>query len=35
MALRDNRPTAYVCRDFTCREPVTTPAALDDVLGRA
>jgi uncharacterized protein YyaL (SSP411 family) len=20
--------TAYVCRDFTCREPVTTPEAL-------
>ena len=30
----NNRPTAYVCRDFTCLRPVTTPqeltAQLDD-----
>ena len=26
------RPTAYVCNDFTCREPATTPAALDAQL---
>ena len=24
----NGRATAYVCRDFTCREPVTTPDAL-------
>jgi uncharacterized protein YyaL (SSP411 family) len=24
----EGRATAYVCRDFTCREPVTTPEAL-------
>jgi uncharacterized protein len=28
MGTRDSRPTAYVCRNFTCREPVTTPEAL-------
>ncbi len=28
MAMRDGRATAYVCRAFACREPVTTPDAL-------
>ena len=28
MGLRDGRATAYVCRAFACREPVTAPEAL-------
>jgi uncharacterized protein YyaL (SSP411 family) len=27
-------PAAYVCREFTCQAPVTTPAALRETLGR-
>ena len=27
-------PAAYVCREFTCQAPVTTPAALREALGR-
>ncbi|MGK2849492.1 MAG: hypothetical protein ACSLFN_01060, partial [Candidatus Limnocylindrales bacterium] len=29
----DGRPTAYVCRDFACRLPVTTAEALEAQLG--
>jgi uncharacterized protein YyaL (SSP411 family) len=28
MQQKDGRATAFVCRDFACREPVTTPDAL-------
>ncbi len=27
-SMRDRRPTAYLCRDYACREPVTDPEAL-------
>ena len=30
----DGRPTAYVCTNFTCQEPVTDPARLDEQLAR-
>jgi uncharacterized protein YyaL (SSP411 family) len=30
----DGRPTAYVCRHFACRLPVTDATALAEQLGR-
>jgi uncharacterized protein YyaL (SSP411 family) len=32
---RDGRPTAYVCRGFVCRLPVTDADALGAELARA
>ena len=32
MTMTDGQPTAYVCRDFACLAPVTTPEHLDAVL---
>ena len=32
--LVDGAPAAYVCRQFTCQAPVTTPAQLQDALAR-
>jgi hypothetical protein len=32
---RAGRPTAYVCREFTCRLPVETPEALAPLLEEA
>ncbi|MFW5696861.1 MAG: thioredoxin domain-containing protein [Phototrophicaceae bacterium] len=29
---RDGQPTVYVCRNFACRMPVTTPEAMRDLL---
>jgi uncharacterized protein YyaL (SSP411 family) len=30
----DGAPAAYVCRDFTCQAPVTTPGQLQELLAR-
>ena len=30
----DGRPTAYVCTNFTCQEPVTAPERLDEQLAK-
>ena len=32
MQMRDDKATAYVCRDFVCREPVTDAEALGRAL---
>ncbi len=32
MTIRDGKAAAYVCREFTCRQPVTTPEALASSL---
>jgi uncharacterized protein YyaL (SSP411 family) len=32
MRARDGRATAYICRDFACREPVTSPADIEHAL---
>jgi uncharacterized protein len=29
MSMRDGKATAYVCRDFVCREPTTDPEAIE------
>jgi uncharacterized protein YyaL (SSP411 family) len=34
MDMRDGRPTAYVCHDFTCAEPTTDPGGLAERLSR-
>jgi uncharacterized protein YyaL (SSP411 family) len=33
MAALDGKPTVYICRDFTCQQPVTDAVALEAVLG--
>jgi uncharacterized protein YyaL (SSP411 family) len=33
MSMRDGRATAYVCRDFTCLQPVTTAGELEAIVG--
>jgi len=32
MTARDGRPTAYVCRDFSCQAPTTEARELDGQL---
>ena len=34
MTMVDGRPTAYVCTNFACQQPVSDPAALDRQLQR-
>jgi len=31
---REGQPTAYVCRDFVCQAPVTSPDALATILSQ-
>jgi len=35
MSMLDRRATAYVCRDFSCRQPVATAEDLDRELSAA
>ena len=35
MSMRDGKATAYVCRDYVCREPTTDPDAVLAQLGRS
>ena len=35
MEMRSGRPTVYICRDFTCREPVTDREAMASQLGES
>jgi uncharacterized protein YyaL (SSP411 family) len=32
MAKLDGRAAAYVCENYSCRRPVTSPAEFDDLL---
>ena len=34
LSAREGQATAYVCRDFVCKEPVTSPDALATILSR-
>jgi len=35
MKMQNNNATAYVCENFTCQLPVTTPSDLDDLLNKS
>jgi uncharacterized protein YyaL (SSP411 family) len=34
MSLVEGKPAAYVCENFTCKEPVTDPKALSELLSK-